>query len=80
MSGRKHVRGKPSIVAPRSKAAAMSFIKATPAESVAASVMSLMMLAADPENPDRSDTGHRDAAAAQAAIAQLIAVRMGDDD
>jgi len=54
--------------------------KATSTESIAASIVSLMVLAADHDASSKVDTNDKGSLAATAALAELIAVRFADDD
>jgi hypothetical protein len=89
MSGRKQARTK-SPVAPRIAVKSLRpdraerksppNAKVTSAESIATSIMDLMMLAADARTPNKFDAGHADTSATRAALARLIVRRFGDDD
>jgi phosphotransferase system HPr-like phosphotransfer protein len=55
-------------------------VKSGSAESIATSIMGLMIVAANTEAANRRTTNGRNTASAKAALAQLIATRFGDDD
>jgi phosphotransferase system HPr-like phosphotransfer protein len=55
-------------------------VKASSAQSIATSIMGLMMLAANTGAANRVTTNSEETASAKAALAQLIATRFGDDE
>lgn len=54
--------------------------KATSTESMAASIVGLMVVAADSGTSSKVDANDKNSVAATAALAELIAVRFADDD
>lgn len=52
----------------------------TSAESIAASIVGLMVLAADSGTPAKVDSTNNNSSEAKAALARLIAVRFDSDD
>jgi phosphotransferase system HPr-like phosphotransfer protein len=94
MSECKPVRTKPprSLAASRAAAAtkstagerrrlrAQSAPNTTSTESIAASIVGLMVLAADPGAPRKVDATDKNSSQAKAALAELIALRFDADD
>jgi phosphotransferase system HPr-like phosphotransfer protein len=71
----------PTGVRPHSRAPSAQFTKnTTSTESIAASIVGLMALAADSGPPDKVDTTNKDSLDVKAALAHLIAVRFDADD
>jgi phosphotransferase system HPr-like phosphotransfer protein len=68
---------------PRSQAQSAPFTcprNTTSTESIAASIVGLMVLAADPGAPRKVDATDKNSSQAKAALAELIALRFDADD
>ena len=65
---------------PRTGSSRVTLRNTTSAESIAASIMGLMVLAADSGTPGKVDSTDKNSLQAKAALAKLIAVRFDADD